>query len=182
MKPDFKNRWLTKNALWHVVFILVILYNVSSINVLILVVGMLPILQGASLNTTVLTYFAEISFGICAFLCVFHLSTMFRRKKRSPDKLEELEAISFGETWERSRFLSKLLFVLIIFYILVSVYFLLWALGIADKVPVVEDDMMWIASSIVSFALATVLAGFHLATLIFRRKRVTDHLSGVGKL
>ena len=81
MQPGNMVRWLRSSIVWHVLFILIILYSVSSINVLILAIGILPLIRGAFLNTPVLVYFAEISCAIAAFLCVYHISSIFSQKK-----------------------------------------------------------------------------------------------------
>ena len=68
--------------LWQLIFILSILYAVSSMNVLILVNSILPYLQGAFLKTHVLQYFALVSFALAAFLSAYHLFGMFRRDRK----------------------------------------------------------------------------------------------------
>ena len=83
---SFKKIWFNNTNLWLTVFILIILYAVSSVNVLMLVINVLPHLPGAFIRTNILVYFAEISFGLGAFVSIYHLSTMFRRKKRKTDK------------------------------------------------------------------------------------------------
>jgi hypothetical protein len=74
--------------LWQLIFILAILYAVSSMNVLILVRSILPYLQGAFLKTQVLSYFADISFAIAAFLSAYHLFNIFS-KEPNPEETEE---------------------------------------------------------------------------------------------
>ena len=169
------------SIVWHIIFILIILYSVSSINVLILAIGILPFLQGALLNTSVLTYFSDISFALAAFLSIYHLSTIFRGKKRRNDKAERAEDPGFREIWGRSRPLTKTFFILIAFYAVVAAYLLLWRLNAAPRVLAPNDDMLWIFFSIASFATATAISAFHLATMIFRQKRASDHMNSARR-
>ena len=71
------------SSLWQLIFILSILYAVSSMNVLILVNSILPYLEGAFLKTQVLQYFGVISFGLTAFLGSYHLYNMFSREGKA---------------------------------------------------------------------------------------------------
>ena len=174
--------WLKNNAIRHVIFILIILYSVSSINVLILTIGILPLLQGAFLNTPVLGYFSIIACMLAAILGIFHASTIFRRKKRRQDRTESLENTSIKTAWFRSRLMNKVIFALVIVFFIFSIYMLFWNLGIAERILTAEDDMLLITYSIVSFAIATLISGFHLATLIFRQKRAADHLAYAQRL
>ena len=170
--------WLRSNAVWHIIFILIILYCVSSINVLILAVGLLPFLMGAFLNTRVLTYYAEISFGIAALLSIFHLSLIFRSRKRkndsNNDQSEKSSKAGIMEIWGRIRLTNKILFFIIVFYGLVSIYYFLWHFGIAGKVFNADNEIIYISFSILSFTHATVVSAFNLATLILRQKRAAD--------
>ena len=178
MKSGFTvSRILRNSATWHVIFILVILYCVSSINVLILAVAILPFLQRAYLDTNVLKYYAVISLGFAGFLSVYHLSTMFRQKKRSLDKAVEETKINIISAWKRSRIIAKFISIAIILYLLFSVYVLLWELKVMPKILEVEDNTFWVIYSITSFALTTFIAGFHMATLILRQKRASDLLT-----
>jgi len=166
--------WLRSNAVWHIIFILIILYSVSSINVLILAVGILPFLMGAFLNTRVLTYFAEISFGIAALLSIFHLSLIFRSRKRKNDLSENNSRAGIAEIWGRIRLSNKVLFFIIVFYGLVSVYYFLWHFGVAGKIFSADDEIIYIFFAIFSFAHAIIVSSFNLATLILRQKRAAD--------
>ena len=170
-------RWLKSGAIWHFIFILIIIYCVSSINVLVLAIGILPYIQGAFLNTRVLVYFSEIAFLLAAFLGVYHVCSIFRTRKRRHDKTEVVEKPSAKESWLRSRFMNKLLFFVVIIYFAISVYHFMWAFGIMDKFIQMDDEILFIWFAILSFALSTLLSAFHLATLIFRQKRAADHLA-----
>jgi putative Mn2+ efflux pump MntP len=173
MNSDSGTTWFRNSAIWQVIFVLIILYNVSSINVLVLTISVLPVLQGAFLQSHVLVYFGEISFIIAAFLGIYHLSSMFRSKKRKTDETDD-EKVSFGQAISRARFFSKLVFALIILYVAASVYLRIWSFGGLELA--VGSDVMWIIYSLISFGLATICAAFHLSTMILRRKRKSDRL------
>ena len=79
--------WLNKNQLLQVIFILIILYSISSINVLILALNILPYLPNAFLKQYALIGFALISFLLAAFMGIYHLYSMFRKRKRKTDIL-----------------------------------------------------------------------------------------------
>lgn len=80
MGSSIKDFWHRKNV-WQVIFILIIVYAVSSINILVLGLSVLEYLHGAFFNDSALAYFAEISFLVAAFLCVYHITTMFGKSK-----------------------------------------------------------------------------------------------------
>jgi len=174
-KLSFK--WLRSGAIWHVIFILIIIYCVSSINVLVLAIGILPYIQNAFLNTRVLVYFSEIAFLLAAFLSIYHVCSIFRTRKRRHDKTEIVEKPSALESWLRSRFLNKLLFVIVFIYAALSVYHFMWSFDAVGKIIMMEDEMLYITFAIISFSLSTVVSAYHLATLIFRQKRSADHLA-----
>ena len=89
MSYNLKTFWFKKSNIWQVIFILIILYSISTINVLLLTISLMPFLRTAFLKTHILVAFAQISFGLVAFLSIYHLSTMFRRRKRFSDRQEE---------------------------------------------------------------------------------------------
>lgn len=78
-----------KSHMSQVIFILIILYCVSSVNVLLLALGLMPYIPGAYLNPHVLIAFSIISFALTLFISAFHLSTMIRRKKRRCDRIPD---------------------------------------------------------------------------------------------
>ena len=172
MNSGSKTAWFRNSAVWQVIFVLIILYNVSSINVLVLTVSILPVLQGAFLKSYVLVYFGEISFVLAVLLSIYHLNSIFRAKKRKNDNMEEQEKIGFGEILARTGFFSKLIFALIILYAIFSIILRAWALG--NTSLTMGDDVLWIAYSLVSFGLATIIAANHLFTMTLRRKRKGD--------
>jgi uncharacterized membrane protein YhaH (DUF805 family) len=89
--------------------------------------------------------------------------------------------MNLGEKWKRSKPLAKVLFVLIILYIGVSAYILLWGLGIVDNMLTEDNNSIWVYYSIISFGLTSILAVFHLFTMIVRRKRDADKIADMKK-
>jgi lysylphosphatidylglycerol synthetase-like protein (DUF2156 family) len=77
----FRNR----HHIAQTIFILIILYTVSSINVLILALDIVPHLPGAYIDTSVLVAFAAVSLALTLVVGVYHLYTMIYRKKRRTD-------------------------------------------------------------------------------------------------
>ena len=82
--------------------------------------------------------------------------------------------MSVSSIWKRANPISKTLFVLIVLYLVASIYILLFALGVVGNILTSSSDTMWIAYAILSFGVATIIGTYHLSTLIFRRKRITD--------
>lgn len=68
------------------VFTLIILYCATSINVLLLALGILPNLPGAYSQSFALMAFAVISFVTTLFVSAYHLSSMLRKRKRKSDR------------------------------------------------------------------------------------------------
>jgi membrane protein implicated in regulation of membrane protease activity len=165
---------LNKRHIWQAAFILIILYAVSSINVLVLIWGvLLPYLIEAFHGMGILFYFARVSFVLAAFLSIYHVYLMFNTKKRKTDT--EDVVIGFKGIWRRSRPITKLLFLLVCLYIIAAVYMLLWILGIAGN-AMGEYEVIWIVFSLVSFGVSVLIAAYHLASWILRQKRASDHI------
>lgn len=82
----FKEFWANKRRISQVIFILIIIYAVSSINVLLLALGVLSYLPQAHLNPYVLVAFSLVSFLLSVFISAYHLSTMIQRRKRKSDR------------------------------------------------------------------------------------------------
>lgn len=76
-----------KSHISQTIFIVIIAYTVSSIVILCLAVGLFPYLPYARLNPAVCAIYAIISFGLTALISVYHLRTMFRRRKRKSDTM-----------------------------------------------------------------------------------------------
>jgi membrane protein implicated in regulation of membrane protease activity len=168
-----------KRHVWLVIFLLIILYAVSSINVLVLALGILPYLEDAFLEANILVYFAITSFIITAFLCLYHITIMFQKRKRKTDVVtdeeQQPESMGFRKIWKRSRPITKFLFIFICLYAVISAYIVLWAYGIASNMLIAEYDVTWISYSLASFGTATLIAAYHLSTWILRQKRASDH-------
>ena len=66
-------------------FILIILYAISSLNVLILAISILPYLPDAFLRPYALAGFNIISVSLMVLLTIYHMVTMFHHRKRYGD-------------------------------------------------------------------------------------------------
>ena len=77
---------VNKSAIAQIIFILIILYCVSSINVLLLAFGLLPYIPGIYLKSGMLIVFSLFSLAMTLFVSAYHLSTMIRRRKRKTDR------------------------------------------------------------------------------------------------
>ncbi|MDR0731621.1 MAG: hypothetical protein LBF63_08130 [Treponema sp.] len=80
MKLALNRRRKTRIA--QVLFILVMMYCISSINVLLLALGAARWIPQAHLNPRVLVWFSIISFGLALLLSVYHLITFIIRQQR----------------------------------------------------------------------------------------------------
>ena len=76
---SLKSMWFKKGIVWEVIFILTILYAISTINVLVIAKSIVPLLIHAELSPQVLKYFAEIAFGLAIFLSIYHLTVMIHK-------------------------------------------------------------------------------------------------------
>ena len=168
--------WLKKRFVMQLIFVLSILYSISTINVLLLFLSILPHLPGVFLRTSVLINFALISFTLAAFFSVYHIITIFRSRKRKTDGIEEKPATK-EQIWNRTNPFSKVLFGLIILYSVPSIYALLWGLELAGNFAGIADDILWISYITMSFVLVISISAFHhVTTTILRRKRRGDRL------
>lgn len=80
------------------------------------------------------------------------------------------------ENWKKSNAAAKVLFILIIIYLLAAIYFILYVVGLlpnilGSAVDELADDRLWVYFSIASFSFATIIATYHLGTLIFKSKK-----------
>jgi membrane protein implicated in regulation of membrane protease activity len=80
--------WKQKTHVSQLLFILAMLYCVSSINVLFLALGVVHYIPQAYLNPQVLIVFSIISFAFAFLLSVYHFSTFLNRRKRKEDRLD----------------------------------------------------------------------------------------------
>ncbi|MDR0670049.1 MAG: hypothetical protein LBF95_08200 [Treponema sp.] len=81
----FVEFWRQKTHVSQVLFILAMMYCVSSINVLLLALGVVRWIPQAYLNPRVLIWFSIISFGFALLLSAYHFSTFIIRRKRRED-------------------------------------------------------------------------------------------------
>jgi membrane protein implicated in regulation of membrane protease activity len=84
----FLEFWRQKTHVSQLLFLLAILYCVSSINVLFLALGVVRWIPQAYLNPTVLIAFSLISFAFALVLSVYHFSTFINRRKRKDDRVD----------------------------------------------------------------------------------------------
>ncbi|MDR2178166.1 MAG: hypothetical protein LBP20_09040 [Treponema sp.] len=84
----FLEFWRQKTYVSQVLFILAMLYCVSSINVLLLALGIVRWIPSAYLNPQVLIWFSIISFSFALLLSIYHFSTFLIRRKRKEDRRE----------------------------------------------------------------------------------------------
>jgi hypothetical protein len=68
-----------------VIFMLIILCSISAVNVLFLVIGNLSYLSSAYPDARIFITFALAAFCLTICMSLYHLSTMFRSKKRNTD-------------------------------------------------------------------------------------------------
>ena len=80
-----------KSLIMQVIFILIILYAISSLNVLILAISILPLLPAAFLRPFALAGFNVISVTLMILLAIYHLVTMFHHRKRKFDHDQPIE-------------------------------------------------------------------------------------------
>jgi tellurite resistance protein TehA-like permease len=85
----FNRPSIRRNAIWIVIFMVCLLYAVSSINLLIVGMSALPYVKDLYWVTRTLIYFAVISFGITIFLSVYYMYTMFRTEKRETGEIKQ---------------------------------------------------------------------------------------------
>jgi membrane protein implicated in regulation of membrane protease activity len=98
----FSDFWRQKTHISQVLFILAMMYCVSSINVLLLAMGIVRWIPQAYLNPKVLIGFSLISFAFALALSIYHFSTFLNRRKRKYDRIDGQQADSAG-AGERER-------------------------------------------------------------------------------
>ena len=82
----FVESWKAKTHLAKIVFLLVILYGVSSITTLLIALRITDLIPGFHLVPEVLLSCAIISFVCAVLVGVYHLSTFLRNRKRASDR------------------------------------------------------------------------------------------------
>jgi membrane protein implicated in regulation of membrane protease activity len=86
---EFIEFWKQKTHVSQVLFIIAMMYCVSSINVLLLALGVIRWIPQAYLNPNVLIGFSLISFAFALVLSAYHFSTFINRRKRKEDRGSE---------------------------------------------------------------------------------------------
>jgi membrane protein implicated in regulation of membrane protease activity len=81
----FAETWNVKSTAAKVLFILSILYAVSSINVLLLALGIVQWVPGMAFNLTVMITYCLVSFTYGLIVSAYHLYTFLNRRKRKDD-------------------------------------------------------------------------------------------------
>jgi membrane protein implicated in regulation of membrane protease activity len=95
----FVEFWKQKTRVSQILFILAMMYCVSSINVLLLALGVVRWIPQAYLNPTVLITFSLVSFAFALVLSIYHFSTFLNRRKRKNDRVDMLRpGLSEGKT------------------------------------------------------------------------------------
>jgi hypothetical protein len=175
-----KRRWLWEHSpVSRIIFILILLYAICSINVLFLAIGIVYNLpKDFLLKIKVLNAFAIISFVLAAITSAYHLTTMIFRRKRIADWQDGDSRKATNQKkwiWEHSP-VSRIIFILIILYAVCSVIVLFLAVGIISSPSngFLLSPIGVITYAIISFALTAVTSAYHLSTMIFRRKRTGD--------
>jgi membrane protein implicated in regulation of membrane protease activity len=87
---NFVEFWKQKTHVSQLLFILAMMYCISSLNVLLLVLGVVRWIPTAYLNPYVLIWFSVISFAFALLLSAYHFSTFINRRKRKNDRVDVL--------------------------------------------------------------------------------------------
>jgi membrane protein implicated in regulation of membrane protease activity len=85
---SFFDFWKQKTHVSQFLFLLSMLYCVSSINVLLLALGVVRWIPEAYLNPTVLIAFSLVSFVFALLLSAYHFFTFLNRRKRKDDRVD----------------------------------------------------------------------------------------------
>jgi hypothetical protein len=83
-----KQYWKKRTWLSQVLLILAMMYSVSSINILLMALGVVRWIPQAYLNPKVLTWFSIISYGFAMLLAVYHFGVFFFGRRRKTDDEE----------------------------------------------------------------------------------------------
>ena len=167
----FKHRSLGLQIL----FIVILLYAISSMLVLGISLGILPYLHYKFYLKDNVEY-AVISFVLTAAISAYHLSIMLRMKKRTGDRVSSAPAEPVHWFKGRTAFVQAL-FVLIILYVAGTVALLCLIPGLTLYLPRARLPYLFIGYSIISFIMAAFISAYHLSTMIRRRKRTADRIA-----
>jgi cbb3-type cytochrome oxidase subunit 3 len=176
--------WLNKLRLLRWVFTIIILYSISSVNVLILALSILPHLPNAALKPHAIVGFALISLVLAILTGLYHLYTMFRKKNtRKADMLPEANAannqpageMSFSETWKLVNPASKKIFAILVVYAAACIFILLFALDVVLFIPDPHRRVfVYMGFAMLSFAVTVINCVYQLTNYYRRRKRASD--------
>lgn len=86
---SFVETWKIRSPVMRVLFIVSIAYAISSVNILLLAVGIVHTVQGARYNVKVMLAYCFVSFGYGLILSAYHLYTFLARRKRTADKMAD---------------------------------------------------------------------------------------------
>jgi membrane protein implicated in regulation of membrane protease activity len=89
---QFVETWKSRTCISKIIFLLIILYCISSINVLLLAFGLTKWIPNFHLNARVLITFSVTSFALTLLVSAYHLSTFLRRRKRASDRVADAQA------------------------------------------------------------------------------------------
>jgi membrane protein implicated in regulation of membrane protease activity len=168
-------RWFKHRALGlQILFIAIVLYAVSSVLVLGISLGVLPYLHYKFYLKDNIEY-AVISFLLTAAISAYHLSAMFRTKKRKTDRVPDAP-VEQVHWFKGKTAIAQALFVLILLYAAGTVAALCLIPGLILYMPGASLPHLCIGYSIISFGLAALISAYYMSTMIRRRKRKTDHV------
>jgi hypothetical protein len=91
---SFKETWKSRSAAAQVLFILSIAYAISSVNTLLLALGVVRWIPGTAFHPRVIIAYCIISFVYGALLSAYHLFTFLVRRKRKDDFENGAERLS----------------------------------------------------------------------------------------
>jgi membrane protein implicated in regulation of membrane protease activity len=88
---NFVDSWRTRSVAARIIFMLIILYCFSSINVLLLALGLTRYIPHFYLNPQIMTIFSVVSFAFVILVSAYHLYTFVARRKRTGDKIADAQ-------------------------------------------------------------------------------------------
>jgi uncharacterized membrane protein len=94
--------------------------------------------------------------------------------------------MKFKDIWGRVNPVARMIFVLLILYVILGISYLCISMGIINFTPNLSDhplttEYVSAGFAIVSFVFIVFISAFHLSTLIRRRKRHADKIAD-GKI
>jgi membrane protein implicated in regulation of membrane protease activity len=153
----------------------VIAYAVSIVFTLCIAVGILPYLHYKFYLKDNIPY-AVISFVLTALMSAYHLSIMFRTRKRRTD--QESGTQTEQPHWFKNRSLfTRVFFIVIVLYTPCAIASLLLIFRVIPYIPWAKIPYASIGFAITSFLLASAISAYHLGIMLRRRKRKTDSVA-----